>query len=62
MELLISAIGLVLILEGLPYFINPDGMKNMAQFMSTVESKTLRTAGFVLMLTGLVILYVFYRG
>ncbi|MEE8483294.1 MAG: DUF2065 domain-containing protein [Nitrospinota bacterium] len=57
MEIFLSAIGLVLIFEGLPYFISPDSMKNMARFMSEADSRTLRFAGFALMATGLILLY-----
>lgn len=60
MELLISAIGLLLIIEGLPYFMNPNGMKSMAGYLTTVNSKNLRIGGFVMMTTGLAILYVFH--
>ena len=60
MELFISAIGLLLIIEGLPYFINPNGMKGMARYLMTVETKNLRIGGFVMMTCGLAILYVFH--
>ncbi|MFQ5432057.1 MAG: DUF2065 domain-containing protein [Nitrospinota bacterium] len=60
MELFISAIGLVLIIEGLPYFMSPNAMKGMAGYLRTVESKNLRIGGFVMMVTGLAILYVFH--
>lgn len=58
MKLFFSAIGLLLIFEGLPYFLNPGGTKKMAEFLMNVEPKSLRITGFVLMLTGLLILYV----
>lgn len=60
MELFISAIGLVLIIEGLPYFISPNGMKGMAGYLMTVETKKLRVGGFVMMACGLAVLYVFH--
>ncbi len=59
MELFFSAIGLLLIFEGLPYFINPEGMQKMAELMRDANPGTLRTGGFLLMITGLMILYVF---
>ena len=60
MELFISTMGLVLIIEGLPYFMDPNGMKSMAGYLQTVNSKNLRIGGFVLMAAGLAILYVFH--
>ncbi len=60
MKLLFSAIGLLLIFEGLPYFLNPGGMKKMAEFLINAEPKNLRITGFALMLVGLLILYVSY--
>jgi hypothetical protein len=58
MELFITAVGLLLIIEGLPYFINPNGMKNIAGILLAMNSRNLRIGGLVLMSTGLVILYV----
>ena len=60
MELFISAIGLLLIIEGLPYFINPNGMKTIAGYLLTANARQLRIGGFVMMVIGLVILYVFH--
>ncbi|MDH5542380.1 MAG: DUF2065 domain-containing protein [Nitrospinota bacterium] len=59
MKLFFAAIGLVLIFEGLPYFLNPDGMKNMARFIVDLEPSTLRVAGLGLMVAGLILLYLF---
>ena len=60
MELFISAIGLLLIIEGVPYFINPKGMKTIAGYLLSINPRQLRIGGFVMMMTGLVILYVFH--
>jgi len=62
MTVLLTAFGLVLIIEGLPYFINPAGMQNMARLMAEVNPKSLRIGGFFLMLTGLALVYVFNGG
>jgi hypothetical protein len=58
-ELFVSAVGLVLIFEGIPYFLYPEGMKRMAGFMAQTDSKALRIGGLALMLAGIGILYVF---
>lgn len=60
MKLFLSAIGLLLIFEGLPYFLNPGGVRKLAEFLINVEPKNLRITGFALMLVGLLILYVAY--
>ena len=60
MDVFISAIGLLMIIEGLPYFINPNGMKSLAGYLMTAQTKTLRIGGFVMMTCGLAILYVFH--
>ncbi len=59
MELFFSAVGLLLIFEGLPYFINPEGMQKMAELLQSANPAMLRMGGFFLMITGLMILYVF---
>jgi len=60
MKLFLSAFALVLIFEGLPYFINPNAMKNMAQFIIELNPRTLRITGFAMMLVGLFILYAYH--
>ncbi len=59
MRLFVSAVGLVLIFEGLPYFLYPDGVRQVAMFMAGSDSKSLRVGGLALMLAGLGILYAF---
>lgn len=39
---------------------NPNGMKGMAAYLQTVDSKNLRIGGFAMMAAGLAILYVFH--
>jgi hypothetical protein len=60
MELFLSALALVLIFEGLPYFISPNSMKNMAKFVQGSNPATLRIAGFAMMVAGLIILYAYH--
>lgn len=59
MELLMTALGLVLIIEGLPYFISPGMMQRYAIAMATMDARVLRVGGLTLMLSGLGILYAF---
>ncbi|MEE9613803.1 MAG: DUF2065 domain-containing protein [Thermodesulfobacteriota bacterium] len=53
-----SVIGVVLIIEGIPYFIFPGKVKNWAQFLQEIPERTLRVMGFASMGVGLVLLYV----
>lgn len=59
MELFMTALGLVLIIEGLPYFISPQMMQRYALLMASMDGRVLRFGGFTLMLAGLGILYAF---
>jgi uncharacterized protein len=52
------AIALVLILEGIFPFINPDGMRRTLLAISQLPDQPLRFAGLTSMLIGLVLLYV----
>ena len=55
---LLSALGLVLVLEGIMPFLNPDGTRRTMAMIARADSRTLRTLGFICMAVGLVILYV----
>lgn len=59
MELFMTALGLVLIIEGLPYFISPRMMQGYALTMASINPRVLRVGGLTLMLAGLGILYAF---
>ena len=52
------AIALLLILEGIFPFINPDGMRRTLLAISRLPDQPLRFAGLTSMLIGLVLLYV----
>lgn len=57
MGLFISALGLMMIFEGIPYFCSPSHVKNFAQKVGEVPDSVLRLIGFALMLIGLVVVY-----
>ena len=57
MEYFLCVLGMVLVLEGLPYFGFPDKMKALMEVMRQQDDATLRTMGGSLMLLGLVILF-----
>lgn len=54
---LLSALALVLILEGVMPFVNPDGLRKMFLIAVQLDNNTLRFIGISSMLLGLILLY-----
>jgi uncharacterized protein YjeT (DUF2065 family) len=54
---LLAALALVMVIEGLMPFLNPNAMRNSMQSMINMDNATLRTAGFISMLLGVGLLY-----
>ena len=59
MKFFLTLIGLVLIIEGLPYFAFPDKMKKWMRIIQDVPESQLRVMGFISMCIGLLIAYIF---
>lgn len=59
MKLLLCLLGLVLMVEGLPYFAFPGKMKKWMSTLREVPDSNLRVMGFVAMTLGLLIAYFF---
>ena len=57
MKFFFVVIGMVMIIEGLPYFAFPQRMKNWIHKVLELPDKSLRAFGFLLMLVGLVMVY-----
>jgi len=57
MEFFLCVLGMVMILEGFPYFAFPEKMKLWVQKVLEMPEGTLRKFGFFLMLTGLGLVY-----
>ena len=57
MKFFITALGLMMIFEGIPYFCFPEKIKAFAQKIPEFENGTLRGFGFFLMIFGLIIAY-----
>lgn len=53
----LTAVGLVLILEGIPYFAAPDHMRRMVARIAELPEAFLRRSGFLLMVLGLLVVY-----
>ena len=59
MKLLLCLLGLVLVVEGLPYFAFPDKMKSWMRKLLEIPDSHLRAMGFAAMCLGLVMAYLF---
>jgi len=57
MKYFLSVIGMVMIIEGLPYFAFPEKMKIWVQKVAEIPDGSLRRFGFVLMGIGLLLVY-----
>jgi uncharacterized protein YjeT (DUF2065 family) len=54
---LLAALGLLLVLEGILPFLNPNGTRRLFTRLATVSSTELRAAGCISLVLGLVVLY-----
>lgn len=54
---LVAALALVLVIEGILPFLNPDASRRMFLAASHLDGTTLRVIGFASMCAGLLILY-----
>jgi uncharacterized protein len=57
MKFFLCVVGMVMIVEGLPYFAFPEKMKQMVLVIAGQESEKLRRFGFFLMIAGLGVVY-----
>ena len=57
MESLLVIIGIVLIVEGIPWFMSPRGTKRMLSELFVMNDRSLRVVGLVFMLAGLTFVY-----
>jgi len=58
MKYFLSVLGMVLVLEGLPYFAFPEKVKEFLSRMTTIPENKLRMLGLIIIGLGLLILYV----
>ena len=54
----LTAVGLALIFEGMPYFLRPDKMPAMLLWLASRPPYALRRMGFAAMLGGLLLIYI----
>ena len=57
MRLFFCLIGLLLVVEGVPYFAFPDKMKRWMNIIQEIPDSQLRIIGFVSMCVGVIIAY-----
>jgi uncharacterized protein len=62
MEFFLCVIGMVLVIEGLPYFGFPEKMKELTSFVQEQDDASLRAMGAILMMVGMLILLLARRG
>lgn len=62
MKFFLCVIGMVMIIEGLPYFAAPDKMKQMIQTIAGLDDASLKKFGFFLMAAGLCVVYFAMKG
>jgi hypothetical protein len=55
---LLAALALVLVIEGMVPFLNPQSLRRMLETVSQLDDRTLRITGLVSMLCGVVMLYI----
>lgn len=58
MKFFLCVVGMVMIVEGLPWFAFPEKMKKVLTMMFVQPESQLRVMGIVLMLVGLVLVFV----
>ena len=59
MKFLLVVVGVVLIFEGLPWFLSPGSAKQVLRQLLVIDDRTLRGLGLALMLSGLILVYLF---
>tara|TARA_Y100001936_G_C16002587_1_gene628779 strand:+ start:360 stop:653 length:294 start_codon:yes stop_codon:yes gene_type:complete len=57
MNFFLSALGLMMVFEGIPYFCFPQKVKLFAQKLPEIPDSTMRVIGFFLMMMGLLVVY-----
>lgn len=58
MEFFFTVIGVVMVIEGMPWFLSPQGVKKMLIQILPLPERTMRSMGLILMLAGLATVYI----
>ncbi|HVO83654.1 MAG TPA: DUF2065 domain-containing protein [Syntrophobacteria bacterium] len=62
MSFFLTVLGLVMILEGMPYFAFPERIKSWLAYISTLPAGRLRLVGFAAMAVGMGLVYIGQHG
>lgn len=54
---ILTAVALVLVIEGIMPFLNPGGLRRMIALVAQMDDATLRIVGLTSMLSGVLLLY-----
>lgn len=57
MQDLLTALALMLVIEGIVPFVSPDGLRRMLATLAEMDDRTVRMTGLVTMLCGVGLLY-----
>jgi len=57
LSLFLTALGLAIFLEGLPYFISPNGLRAYVKRIEAMSDAGLRGIGLSMMILGLIVVY-----
>ncbi len=57
MDFLLTVLGLVLVLEGMPWFLSPIRVKRLLRTIAATPDSSLRAVGLAFMLAGLWLVY-----
>jgi hypothetical protein len=58
MDFLLTVIGVVLVLEGVPWFLSPHGVKRFLLQLAVMPDSWMRGMGLLSMLLGLLVVYI----
>lgn len=61
MKLFVTLIGLILVIEGIPYALSPEGMQKWLREVATMPPGLLRAIGLAAMALGLLLCYLTQR-
>jgi len=57
MDILLAVLGLVLVIEGIPWFLSPSRAKSLLRRLAVTPDASLRLFGLTLMFAGLLLVY-----
>jgi len=62
MKFLVTVLGVMLVFEGMPWFLSPSGVRAILARMLLLSDAALRRIGLALMGTGLLLVYLAAKG